>query len=86
MMDVISTSETLVNFYQTTRRNIPEDSYLHTLRRQNLKSHTNFLKIGMMIIPPQVTAARTRYQRHQIYQHGDVETCQVVLRRLRYCL
>jgi hypothetical protein len=26
------TSETLVNFYQTTRRNIPEDSHLHTLR------------------------------------------------------
>jgi hypothetical protein len=29
MMEAASTSETLVNFYQTTRRNNPEDSYLH---------------------------------------------------------
>jgi hypothetical protein len=28
-----------VNFYQTTRRNIPEDSHLPTCRRENLKSH-----------------------------------------------
>jgi hypothetical protein len=28
-----------VNIYQTTRRNIPEDSHLHTRRRENLKSH-----------------------------------------------
>jgi hypothetical protein len=28
MMEAASTSETLVNFYQTTRRNIPEDSHL----------------------------------------------------------
>jgi hypothetical protein len=28
MMESASTSETLVNFYQTTRRNNPEDSHL----------------------------------------------------------
>jgi hypothetical protein len=28
-MEAISTSVTSVNFYQTTRRNIPEDSHLH---------------------------------------------------------
>jgi hypothetical protein len=33
------TSETLVNFYQTTRRYNPEDSYLRTHRRENLKSY-----------------------------------------------
>jgi hypothetical protein len=33
------TSETSVNFYQTTRRNIPEDSHLHTRGLENLKSH-----------------------------------------------
>jgi hypothetical protein len=38
-MEAISTSETSVNFYQTTRRNNPEDSHLHALRRKNLKSH-----------------------------------------------
>jgi hypothetical protein len=32
------TSETLVNFYQTTRRYNTEDSHLHT-RRENLISH-----------------------------------------------
>jgi hypothetical protein len=38
-MEAASTSETSVNFYQTTRRNNPEDSHLHTRRRVNLKSH-----------------------------------------------
>jgi hypothetical protein len=38
MMEAASISETSVNFYQTTRRNNPEDSYLHTRRRENLKS------------------------------------------------
>jgi hypothetical protein len=33
-----STSETSVNVYQTTRRYNPEDSHLHTRRRENLKS------------------------------------------------
>jgi hypothetical protein len=30
MMEAASTSETSVNFYQSTRRNIPEDSHLST--------------------------------------------------------
>jgi hypothetical protein len=38
MMEAARTSETSVNFYHTTRRNIPEDSHLHTRRRENLKS------------------------------------------------
>jgi hypothetical protein len=29
MMEAASTSETLVNFYQTAGHNIPEDSQLH---------------------------------------------------------
>jgi hypothetical protein len=39
MVEVICTSETSVNFNVTTRRYIAEDSKLHTLRRENLKSH-----------------------------------------------
>jgi hypothetical protein len=35
MMEAARTSETLVNFYQTTR---PEDRHLRTHRRENLKS------------------------------------------------
>jgi hypothetical protein len=38
MMEAALTSETSVKFYQTTRRNNPEDSHLHTRRRENIKS------------------------------------------------
>jgi hypothetical protein len=38
MMEAARTSETLVNFYQTTRRYNPEDSRLRTHRHENLKS------------------------------------------------
>jgi hypothetical protein len=37
MMEAACASETSVNFYQTTRRKNPEDSHLHTRRRENLK-------------------------------------------------
>jgi hypothetical protein len=42
MTEAVSISETSVNFYQTTRRNIPEDIHLHTRRRENLKSQRTF--------------------------------------------
>jgi hypothetical protein len=38
MMAVVSSSETSVNIYQSTGCNSPEDSHLHTLRREKLKS------------------------------------------------
>jgi hypothetical protein len=38
MKEAARTSETSVYFYQTARRNNPEDSHLHTRRRENLKS------------------------------------------------
>jgi hypothetical protein len=38
MMEAASISETSVNFYQTTRGNVPEDIHFHTRRRENLKS------------------------------------------------
>jgi hypothetical protein len=40
-MEVARTAETSVDIYLTTRQYIPEDSELHTRRRENLKSHTN---------------------------------------------
>jgi hypothetical protein len=43
MMEAASISESLVNFYQTTLFNNPEDSNLYTRRRENLKSHYKIL-------------------------------------------
>jgi 16S rRNA C1402 (ribose-2'-O) methylase RsmI len=39
MMEAARTSETLVSFYQTTRRYNPKDSHLRTHRLENLKSY-----------------------------------------------
>jgi hypothetical protein len=38
-MEAARSSETLVNFYQTTWRYNPEDNHLRTHRRENLKSY-----------------------------------------------
>jgi hypothetical protein len=43
MMEAVRTSQKTINFYQTTRRNIPEDSHIHTRRRENLKFHQDFI-------------------------------------------
>jgi hypothetical protein len=39
MMEATRASETLINFYQTTRRYNPEDSHLRSHRLENLKSY-----------------------------------------------
>jgi hypothetical protein len=39
IIEATRSCETLVDFYQTTRRNNPEDSHLRTHRRENLKSY-----------------------------------------------
>jgi hypothetical protein len=38
MMKAVSTSETSANFYQTTRRSVPEEQNLYARRREDLKS------------------------------------------------
>jgi hypothetical protein len=54
MMEAARTSETLVNFYQTTRRYYPEDSHLRTHRRENLKSYLTQLivcrRAGLVVL------------------------------------
>jgi t-SNARE complex subunit (syntaxin) len=50
MMEAARTSETLVNFYQTTRRYNPEHSHLRTHRRENLKSYLVAIIIIIIII------------------------------------
>jgi hypothetical protein len=39
IMKAVSISEASVDFYQTIRRNIPENGHFHTRRRENPKSH-----------------------------------------------
>jgi hypothetical protein len=39
VMEAVSTSEMSVDFYQTTRRNNPEDGHRHTRRCENMRSH-----------------------------------------------
>jgi hypothetical protein len=41
MMEAVHTSETSVYCNETSRRYIPEGSYLDNRRRENLKSHKN---------------------------------------------
>jgi hypothetical protein len=69
------TSETSVNFYESTRRNIPEDGHLHTSRRENLKSHiiillrarmyefriSTWTNLDFMISPFQIWKSMTKY-------------------------
>jgi hypothetical protein len=40
IMEAAGTSETFVNFYQTTRRYNTEGSRVHTRRHENIKSYT----------------------------------------------
>jgi hypothetical protein len=46
MMEAARSSETLVNFHQTTRRYNPEDSQLRNNRRENLKSYYSVKVVG----------------------------------------
>jgi hypothetical protein len=43
IMTASNTSETSVNFYQTTQNYNPGHTHLHTRRRENLKSHVPYI-------------------------------------------
>jgi hypothetical protein len=60
MMEAVCTSETLVNLNLTTRRNIPEDSKLHTRCHDNLKSRISSHDV-MGQIHPILPLAETCY-------------------------
>jgi hypothetical protein len=68
-MEAARTSETLVNFYQTTRCYNPEDSHLHTHRRENLKSYlVNLYGEATSLIALMMEAARTSETLVKFYQ------------------
>jgi hypothetical protein len=58
MVEAASTSETLVNFYQITRRNNLEDSHLHTCCRENFKTHFHHQTLGITQAPFTVMKCR----------------------------
>jgi hypothetical protein len=41
--EAVRISETMANFYESTRRNVAEDSHLLTRNRENLNCHTVLL-------------------------------------------
>jgi hypothetical protein len=48
-MEATRTSETSVDIQLRTRQYIPEDSELHTRRRENFKSHKTLFLINLTI-------------------------------------
>jgi hypothetical protein len=60
MMEAARTSETLLNFYQTTRHYNPEASHLCTHRCENLKSYIRLL----VFTPPLSKSALGFYDPH----------------------
>jgi hypothetical protein len=79
MMEAVQTSETLGNSYQSTRRYNPEDSHLHTHRRENQNSyiirHSLYLKkpsgtTNFSTINVPLTLARR--EQHYVKMKGNV--------------
>jgi hypothetical protein len=52
-MEAVSTSETYVNFYQTVRRNVPEDNALeyHKYCHNRLKPKSVFEYLNIQALP-----------------------------------
>jgi hypothetical protein len=60
MMGAARTSETLINFYQTTRRYNPEDSHLRTHRRENLKSYKSQVRCEVPRVDPRTLQRKNK--------------------------
>jgi hypothetical protein len=72
MMEAPSTSVTSVNFYQISRRNNPEDSHLHTCRRENIKSHNISKRFVTLLLSPLYVYLTMIYKLHALYNHQTV--------------
>jgi hypothetical protein len=70
MMDEVSISETSVNFFHTTGRNIPKVSQLQTRRRENLKYHHLFgLSFELRLISRPLISIKTYEYHLALTQH-----------------
>jgi hypothetical protein len=75
MMEAARSSETLVNFYQTTQHYNPEDSHLHTNCCENLKS---YLKQGEYKLVRETKLKSVIWQRFVYIFDGDEKLKDVV--------
>jgi hypothetical protein len=55
-MEAARTSETLVNFYQSTWRYNPEDNHLRTHSRENLKSYKIIEHLLLLLHPKYINS------------------------------
>jgi hypothetical protein len=69
MMEAASTFQTSVNFYQTTRRNNPEDSHLHIRRREKPKSQPVLKQTSLG------DKIKDNEMRKACSTHGKMRTC-----------
>jgi hypothetical protein len=77
--------ESLVNFYQTTQRNNPADSHLHTRRRENLKSHT--VRLNGLIVAHLVKNVPAVYETQRfIIVFTSAHHCTLSQSTLKFCI
>jgi hypothetical protein len=72
MMEAVQSSETLVNSYQPTQLCNPEDSHLHTHRRETLKSHNYFFIQHYLTSRENKTSSNDRITNEPTYWTSDV--------------
>jgi hypothetical protein len=58
MMEATRTSKTLVNFYQTTRRNNPEDSHLYSVLLNFGSSILHSYEVEFIAVEPDLNEVR----------------------------
>jgi hypothetical protein len=79
MMEAVSTSETSINVYQTTRRNVPEESRYQTRHCENLKSHvptfssTSILVPGFRFAKWLISTEHQTHKRTQCFPHHSLK-------------
>jgi hypothetical protein len=88
-MEAVSTSETSVNFYQTTRRNIPEDSHLRGNESSGSINGGDFLdQLSDYQLSTRILLRRVRFTlfpKVSLVQCGSLDIPTVSV-KIKYCL
>jgi hypothetical protein len=75
MMEAAWSSETLLNFYQTTRRYNPEDSHLRTHHLENLKFYLISSLRAVSVVCVRLTMERTPPRSAECHFIGECLLC-----------